>query len=113
LNDPTILDDDGHAPKSDPANGLLHNAKGLVQIAVVEAGQFHVVNSVLTADGAKRLYLRELLKLGLPEQVKVEVNVVPELGADSRTGKFRRIINSVGPPPALSQLDEEINSNQG
>ena len=52
----------------------------------------------LPAETAERVVVRKLVELGLPEQVKVTVRIVPSLGPDPATGKFRRMISLVDPP---------------
>jgi phenylacetate-coenzyme A ligase PaaK-like adenylate-forming protein len=58
--------------------------------------------------GRMREVLRERLAFfGLPPEVEVDLTVVPKLERDSRTGKFRRLVNHAG-PPAARQADEAL-----
>lgn len=49
---------------------------------------------------AERVVVEKLAELGLPATVRVQVRVVPTLGVDPATGKFRRMISLVDPPRA-------------
>jgi phenylacetate-coenzyme A ligase PaaK-like adenylate-forming protein len=58
-----------------------------------------------TLDGARaRRKLDERLEtVGLRGELEVELEVVPRLTWDPRTGKFRRLVSLVGPPADLEQ----------
>lgn len=47
---------------------------------------------------------RQLESQGLGDDLEVEVEVVPRLGFDPATGKLRRVVSRVGPPPDLEQV---------
>jgi len=51
----------------------------------------------------RNLLHKALFTSGLPEELNVEIKVVPSLSADARTGKLRRMVSQIGPP--RSQLD--------
>lgn len=53
---------------------------------------------VLDQATAERVVLQKLSDLGIPPHVKVTVRIVPSLGPDPRTGKFRRFISLIDPP---------------
>jgi phenylacetate-coenzyme A ligase PaaK-like adenylate-forming protein len=55
----------------------------------------------LAPDAATRLYLMHLTRLGIPRNVDVDVRIVPLLSPDLETGKFRRMIDLIGPPTAV------------
>ena len=48
---------------------------------------------------AEPIVVQKLEELGLPAQVKTAVRIVPSLSPDPVTGKFRRIISRITPPP--------------
>ena len=41
--------------------------------------------------------------VGLSGEVEIDLEVVPRLDWDPRTGKFRRLVSRVGPPVDLPQ----------
>jgi phenylacetate-CoA ligase len=52
----------------------------------------------LTLEGTRNSLRKALVTNGLPEELNVEIRVVPSLHADARTGKLRRMVSWVGQP---------------
>ncbi|CAN5756529.1 hypothetical protein BH23PLA1_BH23PLA1_10030 [soil metagenome] len=57
--------------------------------------------ATLDAPHAWNALNRQFDMYGFCNLIKVELQVVPRLGPDPRTGKFRRIVSEVGPPADL------------
>jgi len=55
--------------------------------------------AVLDQQTAEPIVVQKLEELGLPAQVKAAVRIVPSLSPDPVTGKFRRMISRITPPP--------------
>ena len=53
-------------------------------------------------DKARRKLDERLETVGLRGELEVELEVVPRLDWDPRTGKFRRLVSRVGPPADLA-----------
>lgn len=63
-----------------------------------------------TLDRARaRQKLDERLEtVGLSGEIEIELEVVPRLEWDARTGKFRRLVSQIGPPADLTQIQPHV-----
>jgi phenylacetate-coenzyme A ligase PaaK-like adenylate-forming protein len=58
---------------------------------------------------ARRRLDERLDTVGLREDLEIKLEVVPRLGWDDRTGKFRRLVSQVGPPEDLTPAPVPLN----
>jgi len=63
--------------------------------------------AVLDQQTAEPIVVQKLEELGLPAQVKTTVRIVPSLSPDPVTGKFRRMISRITPPPEFRACPAE------
>jgi phenylacetate-CoA ligase len=58
-------------------------------------------DSLFSIDTGEAILQRMFRENGLPDEVTVDVRVVPALAPDSVTSKFKRMLSEVGPPDDL------------
>jgi phenylacetate-CoA ligase len=91
----------------------LHHCTELAEHQVLQTGHNRFVVRVapqpgraVAADRVRELVRRSVAAEGLADRLSVDVDVVPEIPRDPRTGKMARARNLVGPPPAAWQEAE-------
>jgi phenylacetate-CoA ligase len=93
----------------------LHHETDLAEHQVLQTGRNHFVvrvapqpGRVLSAERLDQLVRQSVQAEGLADALDWEIDLVPEILPDQRSGKMHRVKNLIGPPVGMSQLQPPV-----